>query len=64
MPSARNEKGDKFAIITLVFVDGTAKAKVPHLLDTYVWKEPKSDLGALREILRALPIQVGDVRWR
>jgi hypothetical protein len=59
----QRDKGDKFAIITLVFGDGTAKGKVPDLLRRYVWKEPNSDLEALREIIKALPIKVGDVRW-
>ncbi|PNE10736.1 MAG: hypothetical protein CR217_12655 [Beijerinckiaceae bacterium] len=60
----KREKTDRFAIITLVIGDGTVKGKVPDLLHGYVWKEPKSDLEALQEIIRALPIHVGDVRWR
>lgn len=60
----KRAKADKFAIITLVFGDGTAKGKVPDLLHGYVWKEPKSEFEALQEIIRALPIHVGSVRWR
>ena len=60
----KRKKGDRFAIITLIFNDGTAKGKVPDLLHTYVWKQPKSELEALQEIIRALPVYVGDVRWR
>jgi hypothetical protein len=60
----KRAKADRFAIITLVFGDGTAKGTVPDLLHGYVWKEPKSDLEALKEIIRALPIHVGGVRWR
>lgn len=60
----QRKKGDKFAIITLVFEEGAAKGKVPDLLHAYVWKEPKSELDALHEIVRALPMRVGDVRWR
>jgi hypothetical protein len=60
----KRAKGDRFAIITLVFGDGTAKGKVPDLLHGYVWKEPKSELEALQEIIRALPIHVSSVRWR
>lgn len=60
----KRTKGDKFAIITLVFGEGNAKGTVPDLLHTYVWKEPKSDLEALQEIIRALPIKFGGVRWR
>jgi hypothetical protein len=40
------------------------KGAVPDLLRTYVYKEPKNDLEGLREIVRALPLKVGDVRWR
>jgi hypothetical protein len=60
----KRAKTDRFAIITLVIGDGTVKGNVPDLLHGYVWKEPKSDLEALQEIIRALPIHVGDVRWR
>jgi hypothetical protein len=60
----KRAKTDRFSIITLVFGDGTAKGKVPDLLHGYVWKEPRSDLEALQEIIRALPVHVGDVRWR
>jgi hypothetical protein len=61
----KRAKGDnKFSIITLCFnVDGK-KGVVPELLKTYVYKEPSTDLEALREILRALPLTVGDARWR
>lgn len=62
--SEKQKKGEKFAIITLVFGDGIARGEVPDLLRRYVWKEPKSELEALREIIRALPVHVGDVRWR
>jgi TIR domain len=60
----KRAKKDRFAIVTLVIGDGTVKGKVPDLLHGYVWKEPKSELEALQEIIRALPIHVGDVRWR
>lgn len=62
--SEKTERGNRFSIITLVFGDGTAAGKVPDLLHEFVWKEPKSDLEALREIIRALPIRVGEVRNR
>lgn len=62
--SEKTKKGTRFAIITLVFGEGTAVGKVPNLLHEYVWKEPKTPLEALREIIRALPIRVGDVRNR
>ena len=37
---------------------------VPDLLQQYVWKEPDSDLEALREIMKALPVSVGNVYWK
>ena len=60
--SEKRKKGDKFAIITIVF-DATSRSNIPALLHQYVWKEHVSDLEALRENVTALPIQVGDVRW-
>ena len=60
----KNKKGDRFAIVTLVLSDGVDKGKVPALLHRFVWKEPRSELEALQEILRALPIQVGAVHWK
>lgn len=60
----KRKKGDKFSIITLVFDDGDQKGNVPELLHRYVWKQPASQLEALREVLKALPIQTGDVSWK
>ena len=60
----KRSKGEKFAIITLVFAKDGQRGTVPELLRRYVWKEPSSDLEALREIIRSLPITVGDVYWR
>jgi hypothetical protein len=61
----RREKGDKFAIVTLLFVDNNGEVgKIPELLEPYVWKKPKTHLEALHEIIRALPIKVGDIDWR
>lgn len=58
-------KGDKFSIITLVFSDDKGKTgEVPELLKTYVWKQPTNDLEALQEIIKALPVKLGDVRYR
>ena len=60
----KRKKGSKFAIVTLVFnVDGQ-KGSVPALLTRYVWKEPTSELEAIREILRAIPITVGPAYWK
>ncbi len=55
----KREKGDRFAIITLILDDSGGEpdieSVVPPLLKPYVWKQPKSQLQALEEILRALP---------
>lgn len=59
----KRAKADQFEIITLVLQDGGQKGEVPRLLQPYVWKEPANDLEALRDILKALPLKVGAVRW-
>ncbi len=61
----KRKKGDKFAIVALQFVDEDGNiGAIPELLKTYVWKKPKTHLEALREIVRALPVQPGPVDWR
>ncbi|MGR0479922.1 MAG: toll/interleukin-1 receptor domain-containing protein [Candidatus Electronema sp. V4] len=61
----KRAKEDKFAIITLRFVNAEGKTgAVPDLLTRYVWKTPKTSLEALREIVRALPVEIGQVDWR
>ena len=60
----KRRKGDRFAIVTIVFDAASSRANVPDLLRQYVWKEPVDDLVALREIVAALPVRVGDVNWR
>lgn len=53
----KREKGDGFQIITLSITDGSGvKGEVPELLKQYVWKEPKNDLEALREIIKSIPL--------
>jgi hypothetical protein len=61
----KRSKGKRFAIISLVFDNGRgSKGSVPDLLKQFVWKEPKTQLEALRVILRALPIRIiGDPEW-
>lgn len=61
----KRSKGDRFAIISLVFTGESQPppATVPTLLRSYVWKEVGSDLGAIKEILRALPL-VAVPAWR
>ncbi|MFO0822821.1 MAG: toll/interleukin-1 receptor domain-containing protein [Gemmataceae bacterium] len=60
----RRKKGDRFQIVTIVFKDKKKKGQVPQLLHNYVWKEPESHTAALKEILLALPVAVGPVRWK
>ncbi len=52
-----NEKGDKFKIITLLLKNDKGIGKVPDLLKQFVYKSPKSDLEAIREIVKALPLK-------
>ena len=62
---SRKRQDEKFSIITLVFSDENGeKGVVPSLLQPYVWKEPANDLLALAEILKALPLEVGDIRFK
>ena len=63
--SEKRAKGDRFSIITLVMSEeGGKKGNVPELLQQYVWKEPLSDLVALQEIIRALPIEAPRIYWK
>jgi len=58
-------KGVRFSIITLVVpVNESNDIVIPDLLKTYVWKQAHSELEMLEEIIKALPIRVGEVRWR
>ena len=54
----KRKRQGEFAIITLILHDSggalDAESVVPPLLKPYVWKQPKSQLQALIEILRAL----------
>lgn len=51
------EKCDDFQIITLSLSDDARnKGNIPELLRRYVWKEPDSDLAALREIIKSIPL--------
>lgn len=60
----KRKKKEKFSIITLVFEDNNVKGTVPELLKPYVWKEPKTDLEAVREIIKALPLQIGNITYK
>ncbi len=58
----KRRKGDRFSIITLVLGDRTIE--VPDLLKTYTWKTPKGELEAIREIIRALPLELPPPTWK
>lgn len=58
------EKGDRFSIITLLFSADGRIGSVPDLLKTYVWKQPDNDLEAIQEIVKALPVKLGEVHYR
>ena len=61
----KTAKGDRFAIVSLSFPDENgAHVEPPDPLRSYLWKEPTSQLDALKEILRALPLAVGTPFWR
>ena len=57
----KRAKDKKFAIITLRF---PGSAPVPGLLKPYVYKDVTSRLDGLYEIVRALPIELGPIRWK
>jgi hypothetical protein len=57
----KRKKGAKFAIITLRYSNA---AEVPGLLTPYVYKTVSNDLEGFYELLRALPIELGPVRWK
>lgn len=60
----KRKKGTKFSLITLVIDKNGNKGDVPELLKPYVWKEPRTDLESLNEIIKALPIKVGRIYWK
>lgn len=57
----KRKKGKKFAIITLRY---SGASPVPGLLNPYVYKDITNDLEGFRELLKALPIEMGPIRWR
>ncbi len=57
----KRQKDRKFAIITLRYTDA---APVPGLLTPYIYKDVANDLEGFRELLRALPVELGPVRWK
>lgn len=57
----KRKKGDKFAIITLVFSENYI---IPGLLEPFVYKVVQSELDGLYELIRALPVELGPIRWK
>ena len=57
----KRKKDKKFTIITLRY---TNAAPVPGLLTPYIYKDVANDLEGFYEIVRALPIELGPVRWK
>ena len=57
----KKKKDKKFAIITLRYTDAAA---VPTLLTPYVYKDVSNDLDGFGELVRALPVELGNVRWK
>jgi hypothetical protein len=57
----KRKKDKKFSIITLRY---TNAAPVPGLLTPYIYKDVANDLEGFRELVRALPIELGPVRWK
>jgi hypothetical protein len=57
----KRKKRKKFAIITLRYSNA---APVPDLLTPYIYKDVENDLQGFFELLRALPVELGPLRWK
>jgi len=57
----KRKKEKKFAIITLRYPEA---ADVPGLLRPYIFMDVENDLEGFFEVVRALPIELGPVRWK
>lgn len=57
----KRKKGKKFAIITLRY---TNASPVPSLLTPYVYKDISNDLDGFQALVKALPIELGPIRWK
>jgi hypothetical protein len=55
----KRKKGKKFSIITLKYA-----GEVPELLTLYIWASVSNDLDGFYQLIRALPIQAGPIRWK
>jgi hypothetical protein len=58
------KKGDRFAIISIVLTKNKSKVEIPELLKEFIYTYAKTELDALREILRALPLELGAPSWK
>jgi hypothetical protein len=57
----KRRKDKKFAIVTLRYANA---ASVPGLLTPYIYKDITNDLEGFTELVRALPIEAGPIRWK
>lgn len=57
----KRKKGRKFVIVTLRYPNASP---VPDLLTPYIYKDITNDLEGFYELLHALPIEVGPIRWK
>jgi hypothetical protein len=57
-------KGEHFAIIALVMPGFDNESKIPPLLSPYVYIKATSSLHALQEIIKALPIELGEPTFK
>jgi hypothetical protein len=57
----KRKKGKKFSIITLRYPNSSP---VPGLLTPYIYKDVQNDLEGFNEVVRALPIELGSIRWK
>jgi hypothetical protein len=57
----KRKKDKKFAIITLHYANASP---VPGLLEPFIYKDVGNDLEGFDALLKALPIELGPVRWK
>jgi hypothetical protein len=57
----KRKKDKKFAIITLRYANA---AEIPGLLTPYIYKDITNDLQGFKELVAALPIELGPCRWK
>lgn len=57
----KRKKEKKFAIITLRYPKALP---VPGLLMPYIFKDVENDLDGFYQLIRALPIELGQTRWK